>query len=615
MRTLASGRLARRLVLVSSILASAFAHADPDYVLTLYGTGTNVDRLISAYGGKQLGVVPGAGGNHLYADYLDVPFTTYPADVDLLALWDGGLGGGQRYATNPPSNVTTPVLFRPNFALVDSGNDGLVQSVWQDICAGFTDGYASAKRAAWWQGGAGYILHPNGYSDSEFRDVFADQVTGGFVGRGSISNGPSHALYWPNWGTNGVVDLTPSGATGCVAVALDGTQQVGYGQLPSDARFLAIRWQGTPESAEPLVDFSWVHASQATDVSSGTISGWATDVNTQGTQAWAWDTAAMQNPFRDLHAIVSAKLSVQGVLLNSEALGVDPVTGDVVGRAWEVGGSNRTWPVVWRRAECHDLTVDSTEDNGATLTATTDIRFQSGGLTPFVRRYEQGTPISIGVGTGVLPGNRLFDHFDLDGSPITGPLVMDEPHSVVAVYVQGYTLTLQSSNPNANIPLTVWTQDFYKRKNGSTPFNRLYKNGTVASVTAPAIVGTQAFLRWERNGVPVAGTARTISQTMNANATLKAVYSAARTLSITSTPVAAVPITVYTPDVNAQTNGSTNFTRVYVNGATVSFNAPASAGGKSFQRWEKDGIAQPLGVRTVTVTMSGNRAIKAIYNS
>lgn len=610
MRYHASLRHARRALLASTTLAAVFAHANPDYVLTLYGTGTNPDRLISAYGGKQLGVVPGAGSNHLYTDYVDTPFGTYPADVDLYALWDGGLAGGQRYATNPPSTVTTPVLFRPNFALVDTGHDGLALSVWNDICAGFTDGYALPKRAAWWQGGGRYVLHPNGYTESELFDVFADLVTGGFVGRGSISGGTSHALYWPNLGSSGVVDLTPDGYEDCQAVALDSIQQVGFGSIGGVRE--ALRWQGTPESAEPIGQ-PWFMSSQATDTSNGIISGWGLNVNSQGSNAWLLDLQS-PNPFVDLHAILEAKLALPNVLLNSEALGIDPVSGDVVGRAWEVGDSSRTWPVVWRRTECHDLSVDSSEPNGVNINATLDIRFRGLGETPFVRRYEQGTPVALGVGTGVLPGNRLFDHFDLDGTPISGPLVMDEPHAVTAVYVQGYTLALQSSNPNANIPLTVWTQDYYKRKNGSTPFNRLYKSGTAASVTAPAVVGTQAFLRWERNGVPVAGTARTISQTMSANATLKAVYSAARTLSITSGPVTAVPITVYTPDVNAQTNGSTNFTRIYVNGATVSFNAPASSGGKAFQRWEKDGVPQPLGVRTVTVTMSGNRAIKAVYN-
>lgn len=263
----------------------------------------------------------------------------------------------------------------------------------------------------------------------------------------------------------------------------------------------------------------------------------------------------------------------------------------------------------------HVLSIQSANPaSGVTLGATTDVNGAGQGTTPFQRTYAEGAHVAVSVGNGLIAGNKLFDHFEVDGAPISGPLVMDADHTITAVYVQGYQLSVQSSNPSTGVPMTVWTPDYFNRGNGSTSFNRLYKSGVTAKVTAPAQVGSTIFHHWEKDGSIVAGNAKTIQVPMAANHTIKAVYVSVYPVTVTSTnPGSGVPITVWTADVNAQRNGSTSFVRNYASGTTASMTAPASVGINRFFRWEIDGVAQPTGVKTVSVVVSAARTLKATY--
>jgi hypothetical protein len=94
--------------------------------------------------------------------------------------------------------------------------------------------------------------------------------------------------------------------------------------------------------------------------------------------------------------------------------------------------------------------------------------------------------------------------------------------SITAVYATGIVLTVESSEPA--VPIQVWGRDKIGQGNGATSFTRLWAAGTTIAMTAPATQNGKPFVRWEKDGVPVSGTARTISVLMDVDHTVRAVY-------------------------------------------------------------------------------------------
>jgi len=86
-----------------------------------------------------------------------------------------------------------------------------------------------------------------------------------------------------------------------------------------------------------------------------------------------------------------------------------------------------------------------------------------------------------------------------------------------------------------------------------------------------------------------------------------------RLADIQTTGVSGVGIVVSTADANNLQNGLSNFKRVYADGASVTFTAPAGGGGTCFQRWVLNGA--PLAVNPVTVSMSQDHVLVAEYGS
>lgn len=258
------------------------------------------------------------------------------------------------------------------------------------------------------------------------------------------------------------------------------------------------------------------------------------------------------------------------------------------------------------------LTVNSVNpDSGVSITVPADLNGSGVGTTSFARVYENGTSISVNVPAQV--GTKLFDHIEVDGALHTGPLTMDADHTITAVYVNGFTVSIQSTNPNAGVPITVWNNDYYNRIGGNTTFSRIYKDGKPCSMTAPASAGGNWFERWVLDGVTVPGASRTLSMTMNMNHTARAVYATGRTLTVNSVnPASGVPITVWLTDKLGQKNGTTSFTRQYAQGASVPLTAPLTFSSSYFLRWDLNG-APWQAAATVTVPMSANQTLTAVY--
>ncbi|MCP5049998.1 MAG: fibronectin type III domain-containing protein, partial [bacterium] len=83
------------------------------------------------------------------------------------------------------------------------------------------------------------------------------------------------------------------------------------------------------------------------------------------------------------------------------------------------------------------------------------------------------------------------------------------------------------------------------------------------------------------------------------------------TLNVQSSPDTGAVITVTPNDNSSSGNGTTNFTRTYNSGTTVSLTAPSLYNGKDFSKWTVAGTDSSNS--TVQVTMAGNKTATAYY--
>ena len=79
-----------------------------------------------------------------------------------------------------------------------------------------------------------------------------------------------------------------------------------------------------------------------------------------------------------------------------------------------------------------------------------------------------------------------------------------------------------------------------------------------------------------------------------------------------SNPNSGVSISGNQLDNNNLAGGTTTFSRVFNQNSTVSFNAPSTAGGNTFQKWQKDGVDLTTST-TASVTLDADHTITAVY--
>ncbi|MGD7651632.1 MAG: Ig-like domain-containing protein, partial [Verrucomicrobiales bacterium] len=83
-------------------------------------------------------------------------------------------------------------------------------------------------------------------------------------------------------------------------------------------------------------------------------------------------------------------------------------------------------------------------------------------------------------------------------------------------------------------------------------------------------------------------------------------------LTVTSSPAEGVSVTVSPADTNSDSDGTTGFTRIYNESEVVTLTAPATFGGKTFDKWKKDGANHSTSAST-TVTMDADHTMNAVY--
>ena len=420
--------------------------------------------------------------------------------------------------------------------------------------------YVSGRScASLWSGTASswVNLHPATAANSEAFGVGGGQQVGvadvGGVIRASLWNGTS-----ASW-----VDLHPAVASESRAVGVNAGQQVGYVTV-DDARRASL-WSGTAASWADLhaflpASYLWSQATGIWRDAAGVtyIVGYGNNTATGRVEALMWRSPV--GPYtlrvRSANPATGIPMTVWNSDINGHKNGntsfdriynadanvsvtAPQSVGNQLFERWEkdtvaVPGSNRTVTVLMDAphtikaiyAMRTTLTVTSQNPNsGVPISVwTVDKNGQSSGNTQFLRTYTQGTTVSLTAPSVV--GNSSFRRWNLDGAPWqstrTVSLPMGTDHTLTAVYVAGQTLTVNSATPSVTV--TVWNTDILGRRDGTTNFTRIYATGGTASLSVPALVGGKPFVRWEKDGVAVPGTSRTITVTMDAAHTVNAVY-------------------------------------------------------------------------------------------
>jgi hypothetical protein len=237
--------------------------------------------------------------------------------------------------------------------------------------------------------------------------------------------------------------------------------------------------------------------------------------------------------------------------------------------------------------------------------------------TPATLRYVSGDRVRL-TAPQTAPNGAPFRQWLRNGSPYSSQryieftITSNDTFTAVYAYPTN-TISIQSSNPNSGVYITVSPNDNNGAGSGYTPFTRTYNQGTTVTLTAPDTAGGNQFQEWQRNGVRVS-TRTTYQFQVNANDTLTAVYrTPTNTISIqSSNPNSGVYITVSPNDNNGAGSGYTPFTRTYNQGTTVTLTAPDTAGGNQFQEWQRNGVR--VSTRTTyQFQVNANDTITAVY--
>jgi len=178
-----------------------------------------------------------------------------------------------------------------------------------------------------------------------------------------------------------------------------------------------------------------------------------------------------------------------------------------------------------------------------------------------------------------------------------------------AVRTSLYRLTVDSANPDSGMFMTVIPADYNGGDSGTTSFQRLYKSGTVVTVTAPATSGWFNFGNWTGCD-SVNGTECTLTMSGPRMVTANYLLPSSVLTVNSSNPVSGAEITVVPTDNSGQGNGSTLFTRTYGLGTVVVLTANGTAGGNVFSSWA--GCDSVSGLQC-TVAITGAKSVTAYY--
>jgi formylglycine-generating enzyme required for sulfatase activity len=275
-----------------------------------------------------------------------------------------------------------------------------------------------------------------------------------------------------------------------------------------------------------------------------------------------------------------------------------------------------------------DLTVrsDNPDWNVLISIGTADVLGRTDGRTLFVRTYNPGETTTV-TAPEVSPAGTVFQYWLRNGvmfsTNLTESVTMLADLELTAVYGPlapvNRSLIVRSVNPDGGVLIQITPNDTRALGDGETSLLRIYPDGATVTVTAPATAGTNSFRQWILNGLPLT-TNLTGNIIMSQDHELIAVYESPvrpeeRVLTVDSrNPNSGVPVSVSTPDISGNTDGSTVFVRIYTYGQSTTLVAPETGGtnNTTFLRWERDGVPYSEN-RTVTIDMFSDVRMTAVY--
>ena len=251
------------------------------------------------------------------------------------------------------------------------------------------------------------------------------------------------------------------------------------------------------------------------------------------------------------------------------------------------------------------LSVQSTPATGIVITSSRG----DGGKTNYtVSTVAYGTSANL-VAPATDPTGYTFSRWTVNGTSYTMKsitfTVTADTTAVVQYTLNNYTLNVQSTPPAALV-IGSSTAD-----GGTTNYTvATVAYGTSVNLAAPATdPAGYTFSQWTVNGTPYA--TKSITFTVPGATTALAQYTLNNyTLNVQSTPPAGLVIASSTAD-----GGTTNYTvSTVAYGTSVNLQAPATdPAGYTFSRWTLNGVAQPSGQKSITLTVTAATTAVAQY--
>jgi subtilisin family serine protease len=173
------------------------------------------------------------------------------------------------------------------------------------------------------------------------------------------------------------------------------------------------------------------------------------------------------------------------------------------------------------------LTVASANpSSGVNITVSpNDISGAGNGTTEFTRTYNPSASVTL-TAPATMNGNnfKLWRRNGQDWSgSVTTSIEVRGNQTMTAVYSTAPVLTVNSSNPDSGVNITVAPNDVNGSGSGATPFTRTYSEFTGVNLTAPATVGSSTFWKWQVDGVDYVQS-QLATVTMNEAHTATAIY-------------------------------------------------------------------------------------------
>jgi len=326
----------RSNLLFSLLLVCASAHAQYTSKI-LNPPGSSVSHAYGAYNGRQVGSGGGAGIQTaaLWSGTSASAVVLGPSSGGW-QTWAWGIGGNQQMGMGSGSG--TGFAFH---ALMWTGTQASMVDMHPagyDVSAGYaTDGTMQAGQAA-----VGGVIHAMAWSGTAASAVdlmpagaTESHAYGASAGRQSgvaTFGGIEHGMLWSGSAAS-AVDLNGTLVSSLVN-GMDATHQVGAGELPGGVVH-AMMWSGTAESVVDLNSAGYDQTG-AEGVGAGVVAGFGIGTATgQKQHALAW----VGGKTIDLHSFLPAGYS------SSIAMGVDPITGQIVGEA--TNSLNRSIAFMW----------------------------------------------------------------------------------------------------------------------------------------------------------------------------------------------------------------------------------------------------------------------------